>query len=42
MDISFQLLRQQNPWWFREELIEDDEKILDFEQQSLKYLPPLL
>ena len=27
MEIFFQLLRQHNPWWFREEMILDDEKI---------------
>ena len=32
MEISIQLLQQQNSWWFREELIEDDEKILDYRQ----------
>ena len=42
MEISFQLLQQHNPWWFREELIEEDEKIKDFEQETYKYTPPLL
>ena len=40
MEISFQLLQQQNPWWFREELIQDDEKITDYEQETYQYTPP--
>ena len=42
MEISFQLLQQQNPWWFREELIQDDEKITDYEQETYQYIPSLL
>jgi len=42
MEISFQLLQQQNPWWFREELILEDEKISDFEQEPYKSIPSLL
>jgi len=42
MEISFQLLQQQNPWWFREELIREDEKISDFDQETFQYIPPLL
>lgn len=42
MEISFQLLQQQNPWWFREELILDDEKITDYEQETYQYIPSLL
>ena len=42
MEISFQLLQQQNPWWFREELIKEDEKITDYEQETYKYIPSLL
>jgi len=42
MEISFQLLQHQNPWWFREELILEDEKISDFEQETFQYIPPLL
>jgi hypothetical protein len=38
MEISFQLLQQQNPWWFREEVILDDEKIADYEQETYQYL----
>jgi len=42
MDISFQILQQHNPWWFREELILEDEKITDYEQETYRYFPPLL
>ncbi len=42
MEISFQLLQQHNPWWFREELILDDEKIVDFERESYQYIPPVM
>jgi predicted AAA+ superfamily ATPase len=42
MEISFQLLQQQNAWWFREEAILDDEKIADYEQETYQYVPPLL
>ena len=42
MEISFQLLQQQNPWWFREEVILDDEKIADYERETYQYLPPIL
>lgn len=42
MEISFQLLQQQNPWWFREEVILDDEKIADYEQETYQYIPPIL
>lgn len=42
MEISFQLLQQHNPWWFREELILDDEKIVDYERETYKYVPPIL
>ena len=37
MEISFQLLQQQNPWWFREEVILDDEKIADYERETYQY-----
>ena len=30
MEINLQLLQQHNPWWFREEVILDDEKIERF------------
>ena len=44
MEITFQPLQQQNTWWFREELILEDEKISDFEQVSLTALkgPPMI
>ena len=42
MEISFQLLQQHNPWWLREELILDDEKIVDYERETYKYTPPIL
>ena len=42
MDISFQILQQHNPWWFREELILEDEKITDYEQETYRYIPLLL
>ncbi|MEA1971579.1 MAG: AAA family ATPase, partial [Thermodesulfobacteriota bacterium] len=42
MEISFQLLQQHNPWWFREELILDDEKIADYERESYRYIPPVM
>ena len=42
MEISFQLLQQHNPWWFREELILEDEKIADYERESYRYIPPLM
>jgi len=42
VEISFQLLQQHNPWWFREELILDDEKIVDFERESYQYIPPVM
>jgi len=42
MEISFQLLQQHNPWWFREELILEDEKIADYELESYRYIPPLM
>ena len=42
MEISFQLLQQHNPWWFREELILEDEKIADYERESYRYVPPLM
>jgi len=35
IEITFQLLQQQNPWWFREEIILDDEKIADYEGHPL-------
>lgn len=38
MEITFQLLQQQNPWWFREEIILDDEKIADYEGQTYQYI----
>ena len=42
MEISFQLLQQQNPWWFREEVILDDEKIVDYERETYQYIPSIL
>ena len=42
MEISFQLLQQQNLWWFREEVLLDDEKIADYEQEAYQYIPPIL
>jgi len=42
MEITFQLLQQQNPWWFREEIILDDEKIADYEGQTYQYIPSAL
>lgn len=42
MEISFQLLQQHNPWWFREEMILDDEKIREYERVSYPYIPPIL
>ena len=42
MEISLQLLQQHNPWWFREELILDDEKIADYEREAYQYVPPIL
>ena len=42
MEISFKLLQQQNSWWFREELILDDEKIADYEQETYQYIPTIL
>ncbi len=42
MEINFQLLQQQNPWWFREEIILDDEKIADYEGQTYQYIPSAL
>ena len=42
MEISFQLLQQQNHWWFREEVILDDEKIADYDQETYQYIPPIL
>jgi predicted AAA+ superfamily ATPase len=42
MEISYQLLQQQNPWWFREEMILDDEKVADYERQTYQYVPPVL
>ncbi len=42
MEINLQLLQQHNPWWFREEVILDDEKIVDYERETYKYVPPIL
>ena len=42
MEISFQLLQQHNPWWFRQEMILDDEKIVDYDREAYKYVPPIL
>ena len=42
MEINLQLLQQHNPWWFREEIILDDEKIVDYERETYKYVPPIL
>jgi predicted AAA+ superfamily ATPase len=42
MEINLQLLQQHNPWWFREEVILDDEKIADYERETHKYVPPIL
>lgn len=42
MEISFQLLQQHNPWWFREEMILDDEKIMEYERGEYRYIPPIL
>lgn len=42
MEISFQLLQQHNPWWFREEMILDDEKIMEYEKVVYRYIPPIL
>ncbi|MCP4749610.1 MAG: ATP-binding protein [Proteobacteria bacterium] len=42
MDISIQLLQKQNPWWFREELILDDEKLKDLNLERFKYSPKIL
>jgi len=42
MEISFQLLQQHNPWWFREEMILDDEKIMEYERGAYRYIPPIL
>jgi len=42
MEISFQLLQQHNPWWFREEMILDDEKIREYEKVAYRYIPPIL
>jgi predicted AAA+ superfamily ATPase len=42
MEINLQLLQQHNPWWFREEVILDDEKIVDYERETYKYVPTIL
>lgn len=39
MEINQQLLQKQNPWWFRKELILDDEKIMELDLKSHKYIP---
>ena len=38
MEISSQLLQQHNPWWFREEMILDDEKIREYELDEISLL----
>ncbi len=35
-------LNRQNPWWIKEELVEQDEKILEYQSQSYRYIPPFL
>ncbi len=42
MEISPQLLQKQNPWWFREELILEDEKLKELEQETYRYSSPIL
>ena len=42
MEINLQLLQQHNPWWFREEVILEDEKIIDYERMTYKYVPSIL
>lgn len=42
MEISFQLLQKHNPWWLREEMIQDDEKITEYESRAYRYMPPIL
>jgi predicted AAA+ superfamily ATPase len=42
VEINLQLLQRHNPWWFREEVILDDEKIVDYERKTYKYVPPIL
>jgi predicted AAA+ superfamily ATPase len=42
MEINQQMLVQHNPWWVREELILEDEKITEYERQGLRYFPPIL
>jgi len=42
MEVSFQLLHQHNPWWFRKEMILDDEKIMEYERGAYRYTPFIL
>jgi uncharacterized protein len=42
VDISFQLLQKQNPWWLREELILEDEKLKDLFLEHFQYIPNIL
>lgn len=37
--MEYSILQKYNPWWQDAKLIEQDEKILDFENQKIKYVP---
>ncbi len=42
MNISDHLLQKQNPWWLREELILDDEKIKELNLERFRYFPKII
>ena len=42
MEINFALLQKYNPWWEEKNLIQKDERILNFEKQAIKYFPRFL
>ncbi|ETR68295.1 MAG: hypothetical protein OMM_10674 [Candidatus Magnetoglobus multicellularis str. Araruama] len=42
MDISISLLQQHNPWWIHKELIQEDVKIMDYNQKKYQYIPAIV
>jgi len=42
MEINFALLQKYNPWWEEKNLIQKDERMLNFEKQAIKYFPRFL
>lgn len=40
--MEYSILQKYNPWWIDKELIEKDEKILDFEKQKIQYEPDFI